>query len=309
MKNVLLIATGGTIASSESVNGLTPTVDGDKLLDFIPDYKKICNVRCIQPFCVDSTNVTPDHWLEIVRLIKENYCFYDGFLVTHGTDTLAYTACALSCLIENPKKPVVLTGSQRPVSDADTDAVRNLTDALEFAASGYNGVAVVFGGKIIDGMCAKKIKTLSDDAFASINRPEIGTNIVCNDETVFYDKLEKNVMTVKLTPGMPEAVFEAAASCKGVVIEGYGLGGVPDAFVHKIRQLADNGTIIAVTTQVLFEGSDLSVYQVGSQVRNIPNVIETGLLTSEAATVKLMSALARYTDINRIREYFKEKQI
>ena len=307
MKKVLLIATGGTIASSDGGSGLTPTVNGDELLSFVPGYKNICDVECIQPFCIDSTNVAPDHWLKIVEIIKENYGFYDGFLVTHGTDTLAYTACALSCLIENPKKPVVLTGSQRPVGDADTDAVRNLTDALSFAVSGYCGIAVVFGGRVIDGMCAKKIKTLSDDAFVSVNYSEIYENSECDCETVFYDRLETGVMTIKLTPDMPEIVFDAAKACKGVVVEGYGLGGIPDAFVDKIRQLSDSGVIVAVTTQVLYEGSDLSVYQVGTQVKNIENVIGTGLMTSEAVTVKLMAALARYDDAEDIRRYFYQK--
>lgn len=301
MKKVLLIATGGTIASKGSENGLVPKADADEILSFVTEYKEICDVDCIQPFCIDSTNVTPDHWLEIVNSIKENYNLYDGFLVTHGTDTLAYTACALSCLIKNSVKPVVLTGSQRPISDADTDAKKNLLDSLRFAVSGYHGTVVVFDGKVIDGMCAKKMKTLSDDAFMSINHPEISENNTCNGDTVFYDKLETRVMTIKLTPGMPEAVFETAKKCRGVVIEGYGLGGIPEMYMDKIRELSDSGVVIAVTTQVIFEGSDLSVYEVGTHAKKIDNVIETGLMTSEAVTVKLMHALALSDDINEIK--------
>lgn len=298
MKKILLIATGGTIASSASENGLVPTVSADELLSFVPEYKEICEVDCVQPFCIDSTNVTPDHWLEIVAVIKEKYDLYDGFLITHGTDTLAYTACALSCLIKNLKKPVVLTGSQRPVSDVDTDAKKNLLDSLRFAVSEYQGTVVVFDGKVIDGMCAKKIKTLSDDAFVSVNRPEITENNSSDGETCFYDKLETNVMTIKLTPGMPESIFDCAKKCKGVVIEGYGLGGIPEKYMTKIHQLSDLGVIIAVTTQVIFEGSNLSVYEVGTHVKKIKNVVETGLMTSEAATVKLMWALAQTDDVD-----------
>lgn len=308
MKKILLIATGGTIASSLSENGLIPTVRADELLSFVPGYKEICDVDCVQPFCIDSTNVTPEHWLKIVALIKEKYDLYDGFLVVHGTDTLSYTACALSCLIRNSKKPIVLTGSQRPVADIDTDAKKNLIDSLRFAVSGHQGTVVVFDGKVIDGMCAKKIKTLSDDAFVSVNRPEIRELNISDGETVFYDKLEPNIMTVKLTPGMPESIFDSAKKFRGIVIEGYGLGGIPEKYMDKIHQLSESGVVIAVTTQVLFEGSDLSVYEVGAHAKKIKNVVETGLMTSEAVTVKLMWALAQTGDINEIIKYFAEKQ-
>ena len=304
MKKILLIATGGTIASSAGENGLAPSVSADELLSFVPEYKEICDVDCVQPFSIDSTDVTPAHWLQIVSVIKENYDSYDGFLITHGTDTLAYTACAVSCLIENSSKPVVLTGSQRPVSDKDTDAKKNLIDSLRFAASSYHGTVVVFGGKVIDGMCAKKVKTLSDDAFVSINRPEITEMNGYNGETRFYDSLETGIMTIKLTPGMSDEIFDIAKKFRGIVLEGYGLGGIPARYLDKVRELSDSGVVIAVTTQVLTEGSDLSVYQVGTQARSIENVVETGLLTTEAVTVKLMCALARYDEIEKIKKYF-----
>lgn len=304
MKNILLIATGGTIASRESENGLAPAVDAKELLSFVPEYKTVCAVDCVQPFLIDSTDVTPDHWLRIVDIIKNNYSKYDGFLITHGTDTLAYTACAVSCLIENPKKPIVLTGSQRPVGDATADAKKNLLDSLKFAVSGYHGVVVVFGGKIIDGMCAKKMKTVSDDAFVSINRPEISENNINHADTVFYDKLETDVMTVKLTPGMPESVFDCAEKCKGVVVEGYGLGGIPRKYLKRLEKLSELGVVTAVTTQVISEGCDMSVYEVGARAKKIKNVIETGTMTSEAVTVKLMWALAQTDDINEIRGCF-----
>lgn len=304
MKKVLLIATGGTIACSATENGLAPTADAEKLLSFIPEYKQICEVEYIAPFCIDSTNVNAFHWLQIARLIKENYDLYDGFLITHGTDTLAFTSCALSCLIENSHKPIVLTGSQKPVEDVNTDAKGNLLQALKFAVSGYNGVMVVFAGKIIDGMCAKKVRTVRNDAFESINYPEITENKLNYAKTVFYDKLETNVMCIKLTPNMPKAVFECGKKCKGVVIEGYGLGGIPDVYVENIKELSDKGIIVAVTTQAVYDGCDLSVYEVGSHIKEIENVIETGLMTCEAVTVKLMWALAQTNDIEKIKQFF-----
>ncbi len=305
MKKILLIATGGTIASGMTEDGLSPQITADELLSFVPEYAEICHIECVQPFSIDSTNVTPDCWLEIVSVIEKNYSLYDGFLITHGTDTLAYTAAAISCLIENPKKPIVLTGSQRPISEKGTDAKKNIIDALLFAVSGHCGVAVVFAGRIIDGAYAKKIKTKSDDAFRSINCPEIIAAKNTENIVKFHHDLCKEVLFIKLSPGMSDTVFDFAKGFKGVVVEGYGLGGIPHCYLKKIDELAENGTVIALTTQVMYEGCDLFVYEVGRQIKDKPNVIETGLLTPEAVVTRLMVALGQSDDINAIREYFK----
>ena len=306
MKNILLIATGGTIASGMGKNGLTPEIDAEELLSFVPEYKQICHVECIQPFNVDSTNLTPEIWLEIASEIEKKYNDDDGFVVTHGTDTMAYTAAALSCLIQNPQKPVVITGSQRPIKNEDTDAKKNILDALSFASSGHHGVCVAFAGRIIDGLYAKKIKTKSDDAFRSINAPEITVAKKDNTDTVFYHNLCKDVFLLKLTPGMHSSVFDFAKQFKGVVVEGYGLGGIPDCYIQKIDELNEAGVVVAVTTQVLYEGCDMSVYEVGRQVKDKACVIETGNLTAEAVTVKLMLALGQTENLAEIKDFFKQ---
>lgn len=306
MKNILLIATGGTIASGMTEKGLSPQINADELLSFVPEYTQICNVKCIQPFSIDSTNVTPDHWLEIASAVESNYHLYDGFVITHGTDTLSYTAAALSCLIENPEKPIVLTGSQRPISENETDAKKNILDALRFAVSEHQGVCVVFGGRIIDGLHAKKIKTKSDDAFLSINAPEIIAAAKHNKNVKFYHELCKDVLSIKLIPGMDKSVFDFAKKFKGVVIEGYGLGGVPDCYLRNIDELIANGTVVAVTTQVLFEGCDMSVYEVGRQIKDKNGIIETGSLTTEAVSAKLMFALSQTDNFDDIQKYFTQ---
>lgn len=306
MKNILLIATGGTIASGMTEKGLSPQINADELLSFVPEYTHICNVKCIQPFSIDSTNVTPDHWLEIASAVECNYHLYDGFVITHGTDTLSYTAAALSCLIENPEKPIVLTGSQRPISENETDAKKNILDALVFAVSEHQGVCVVFGGRIIDGLHAKKIKTKSDDAFLSINAPEIIAAAKHNKNVKFYHELCKDVLSIKLIPGMDKSVFDFAKKFKGVVIEGYGLGGVPDCYLRNIDELIANGTVVAVTTQVLFEGCDMSVYEVGRQIKDKNGIIETGSLTTEAVSAKLMFALSQTDNFDDIQKYFTQ---
>lgn len=305
MKKILLVATGGTIASGMTEKGLAPRIDAKELLSFVPEYINICSVDCVQPFSVDSTNITPEHWLQIASVIELNYNNYDGFVVTHGTDTLAYTAAALSCLIENPQKPIILTGSQKPISEADTDAKKNILDSLRFACSEHHGVCVVFDGRIIDGLHAKKIKTKSDDAFRSINMPEITVAKKHSKNVDFYHELCKDVFCIKLTPGTDKSVFEFAKKFKGVIVEGYGLGGLPACYLDDISDLIANGTVVAVTTQVLSEGCDMSVYEVGKQIKE-KNIIETGCLTVEAVTAKLMFALGQTENTDEIQKYFTQ---
>ncbi|MGN1062319.1 MAG: asparaginase domain-containing protein, partial [Candidatus Scatosoma sp.] len=176
MKKILLIATGGTIASTTGKSGLSPTLSAEELLKYVPEIGGFCKTDCIQPFNIDSTNVAPAHWLTLSDLICDNYDKYDGFVICHGTDTMAYTAAALSYLIQNSKKPVVLTGAQKPIDKEDTDARVNLRDAFAYAASEKAAqVTIAFHGKIIAGTRAKKIRTKSFNAFESVDFPVLGT--------------------------------------------------------------------------------------------------------------------------------------
>ena len=120
MKNILLIATGGTIASKYTAEGLAPQISADELLEYIPEAREFCTIDTVQPFALDSTNVCADHWLKLARLIESKYEFYDGFVLCHGTDTMAYTAAALSYLIQNNRRPIVITGAQKPIDLAIT---------------------------------------------------------------------------------------------------------------------------------------------------------------------------------------------
>ena len=134
MKKILLIATGGTIASKYTEEGLSPQIPADQLLGYVPSVREICDVDCVQPFNLDSTNISPEHWLKLEALIEREYEYYDGFVICHGTDTMAYTAAGLSYLIQNNYKPIVITGAQKPIDLAVTDARTNLTDSLRFAS-------------------------------------------------------------------------------------------------------------------------------------------------------------------------------
>ena len=175
MKSILVIATGGTIASAEEGSGLAPALTGEQLVAFVPEVAQVCYVEVSQVMNVDSTNMRPQGWLAIAAEIRRRYDDFDGFVVLHGTDTLAYTAAGLSYLVQGSPKPVVLTGSQLPMGDPGTDGKRNLLDAVRVACDdAAAGVMVAFGGKVISGTAARKVRTRSFEAFDSLNVPDLG---------------------------------------------------------------------------------------------------------------------------------------
>ena len=160
MKKILLIATGGTIASKYTEQGLSPQISANELLEYVPAAREFCTIDTEAPFSLDSTNVCAKHWAALAELIEKKYEYYDGFVICHGTDTMAYTAAALSYLIQNNRKPVVVTGAQKPIDLAITDARSNLLDSLRFASHPRaHGTVIVFGGKVIAGTRAKKVLT------------------------------------------------------------------------------------------------------------------------------------------------------
>ena len=176
MKHILLIATGGTIASAEDGNGLSPALTGEELARSVPEIEGLCELDIVQPMNIDSTNMRPADWLRIAEVIRENYDAHDGFVVLHGTDTMSYTAAALSYLIQDSPKPIVLTGSQQPMGNPFTDAKINLYQSLVYAVSDRSrDVSIVFGGYAIAGTRARKQRTMSFNAFNSINYPVLPT--------------------------------------------------------------------------------------------------------------------------------------
>ena len=170
MKKILLITTGGTIACIKTSSGLIPHATPEELLNEVEVVKTFCVPTGLNLMCIDSTDMLPSDWIKIAECIKDNYEDYDGFVICHGTDTLSYTASALSYLIQNSKKPIVLTGAQKPISTDSTDARNNLIDSFRYAVSEKaQGVVVVFDGKVIAGTKAQKIRSKSFNAFNSIN--------------------------------------------------------------------------------------------------------------------------------------------
>lgn len=315
MKKILLIATGGTIASRKTDGGLVPGLSPEELLRFVPDAASFCQVDTVQPLNLDSTNIAPEHWLLLARSIEENYERYDGFVICHGTDTLAYTAAALSYLIRHTRKPIVLTGSQKPIDQEDTDARKNLLDSLRFACSGDSGVCIVFGSHVIAGTRARKTRTKSYNAFSSINFPDLASihdgkivrYIPCGEtgRPLFTHRLNTRVMLLKLIPGLPAGAFAAAGElCDGLILESYGVGGVPDRYLEELDALVRTGKTVIMATQVPQEGSDLSVYQVGKLVKDRYHLLETHDMTLESTVTKLMWALGQSSDPEEIRRLF-----
>lgn len=318
MKKILIIGTGGTIASKPSADGLVPDLTSKQLLDSIPSISDICDVDCTQAFSLDSTNVRPEHWLILADTIQRNYALYDGFVITHGTDTMAYTAAALSYLVQNSRKPIVLTGAQKPIGDEITDAKRNIIDSLIYACdTGSHGVAIVFSGAVICGTRARKNFSKRFMAFGSINFPELARvqdgRVIryvpesFEGETVFYDALNPNVGLLKLTPGMSNDVMRYAIDrYDGLVVESFGVGGLPEYsdFYQQIKRAVEQGKLIVMTTQVPNEGSDLSVYRVGSVLKSSLRVLEAHDMTSEAVLAKLMWVLSQTHDFDEAEDLF-----
>ena len=319
MKKILLITTGGTIASIQTKSGLIPGIDGNNLIDYIPNIKDKCEVDVKSLFNEDSTNVYYKHWLSLAKVIKENYELYDGFVICHGTDTMSYTASALSYLIQNSKKPIVLTGAQKPINLEISDAKTNLMDSFTYACSDVaKGVVIIFNGNVILGTRARKTRTKSFDAFSSIDYPRVAivkdnhvipyiTNL--EDNTVFYDKIDKNVALLKLVPGMDSSILEFMLDkYDGVVIESFGVGGLPNYDHSNYNKLIDKytklGKVIIMSTQVPNEGSDIAVYQVGHFLKENEYVLEAYDMTIESVVTKLMWILAYTRDIKEIRKLF-----
>ena len=331
MKKILLLTTGGTIACRDTGHGLAPALTADDLLAAVPMVTRACEVTARGLFDLDSTDMTPRDWMAVAAAIRESYDQYDGFVITHGTDTLAYAAATLSCLLQHSEKPIVLTGAQLPMGVPGSDAAGNLTDAFAWALSeGARGVRIVFAGRVIRGLRARKRHTTDPDAFESVGCPDTAllrdgqvirygvpvgeglgtvTSSPFTSPPAFYEDLDTRIALAQLTPGMsPFVLRHMAEGLHALIVEGVGIGGIPDTLVPVLTRVAERGVYLILTSQVPYGESDFTVYRAGRRIHDAcgGQVVTARDIPSEAAFAAAMWAMAVSADRQEMAEKFEE---
>lgn len=320
MKKILMINTGGTFSSVKGEKGLTPGLSSEELLAEMRLVTRSIALEMEELLSVDSANIFPKDWKRLAERIAAAIPAYDGVVVIHGTDTMAYTSSMLSFMLRNVPIPVVITGSQLSISHPVADAMENGRCAVYMAASGHPGVFVAFNRKVMLGTRASKVRTMSFDAFESINYPyiaEINSLGLCVHteylphqdgpfalRTAYSDR----VCILKLYPGIDPEIMQMLAErgYRGVYIEAFGLGGIPFLgrdFMGAVRQAVECGMTVLAGSQCRYEGSSLSVYETG--VRALESgVLQAYDMTAEAAFTKLVWVLGQTDRPEEIRRYF-----
>lgn len=337
MRKILMLTTGGTIASRPTEDGLVPgdirTVIYDKMAMLAGKYQ----VKIKTVFTKDSSNIVPGDWEQLAEAIREGLPDYDGIVILHGTDTMSYSAAMLSYLFIGVDKPIVITGSQLPLEKEGSDGVANLNDAVITAADErLAGVFVVFHDKIMNGTRTYKRSSIDPDAYISCNYPYVG---VIKDQRVYITAeyadmrrkekeeqpkaarlLEKmrvsgphpdaaerlRVFLLKMVPGFDAGLLDYLEQKQyhGVVIEGFGLGGIPVAdhsLTEKLTGLIRKGIPVVMATQCVYDGVNLDTYEVGVQANRL-GMISALDMTSEAVYTKLMWILSMTGDYELVRE-------
>jgi len=328
---ILLIYTGGTIGMVKDFeSGALKAFNFDQLLERIPELHLLaCTIDTFSfDDPIDSSDMNPKHWIAIAEVIEKNYASFDGFVVLHGSDTMSYTASALSFMLENLRKPVVLTGSQLPIGDLRTDAKENLITAIQIASlwknnqSVINEVSLYFEYKLYRGNRTTKSSAEHFNAFTSPNLPhlaESGVHLKVNEHLLqdfskkakfsVHKKMSDQVMILKLFPGISKHVLDAILkikNLKGIVLETYGSGNAPtqEWFISLLKEAILNGLQVVNVTQCSGGSVNMGQYQTSTALKEI-GVISGEDITTEAAITKLMYLLGKEINKQTFKQVFE----
>lgn len=317
-----MITTGGTIACMPSENGLVPGISGNDIISLVPELKNICTIDTLELLNIDSSNISKKHYVLMIEAVEKNYDNYDGFVITHGTDTMAYSSSMLACAIENLSKPVVFTGSQLPLKAKATDAYRNLYDAFLAASDNVYGVFLAFNGDIHYGDSVKKVYSENFTGFLSINNKTAGKSdnnkIIWNKlyknhniKPVFNKNISEKVFVLKMVPSLKPDIIDVLINMgyKGIIIEGYGAGGVPTAdcennFIPALKKAIENNVAVICATQCLYDGVHLDKYPAGILSEKY-GAVSSKNMTLEKTLAKVMLGLGNNMDLKTLKEYIE----
>ena len=319
-RRILIINTGGTLSSVARQHGLAPGITTADMTQELHIVSGDTILESEEYASLDSANIFPEDWSALAQRIAQLRDAYDGVVILHGTDTLAYTASMLSFMLQGISIPVVVTGSQLSIKNSVADAMENCRCAIHMAASGCPGVFVAFNRKVMLGCRASKVRTVSFDAFDSINYPNVAEisslgmrihrEVLPAKKGIFRARTgySDRVFMLRLWPGFDESLLPVIVEkgYRALYLEAFGLGGMPCLrrdMIAQVKALTDRGVIILVGTQCLYEGSNLSVYETGRRALEA-GVLQACDMTSEAALTKLMWVLGQTEDQAKIREYF-----
>ncbi|MEW5854594.1 MAG: asparaginase [Myxococcota bacterium] len=321
MKKVLMLHTGGTLGmSGRRPTPLKPDVYTHQLLTHVPELKNLADVEVQILWNMDSSNVTPRHWEQVSQLIADKHNAYDGFVVIHGTDTMAYTASACAFRLEGLRKPVIFTGSQRPLGETRSDARSNLVGAVELATQDVPEVGIFFNSRLLRAVRTVKSDVWQYDAFTSPNcgpLAEVGVDLVIRSNVrqptqpfALRGAFESRVACLELHPGFEPSILDAVvgAGMHGMVLRAFGSGNVPiidHALPPAIRRAVARNVPVVIVTQVMRGGADLALYECGLRARDA-GAIDGADLTTPAAVVKLMWALGEAPGMDAVRATFAQ---